>query len=327
MTHLFNMIIFHRGCVDGFSGFLIALRSERFGDDYKVYQDVPSTNNIPPNVDGTDILIIDVAYKKEVLGNIFRRARSVVFIDHHQSIHQDVMDLYKLWNRKIDKTDMDKITIVYDEMRSGCTLTWKYFYPNQKIPLFLKFIEDQDTGRWEYPRTKPFIFALKAYNRLSIDDDSIKQWNELFEKKNVYKLIKLGIPIQYYNNHLIDLNLSKHSRELFPSKEVFRLNRKIFTHPGQYTVAVFNGMGCPSITELAIVALERLDCDFCIMWALNLDKKEYIMSMRSNSVDVSEICQLFGGGGHRLAAACSFPVSRFSIIDMFEGKSIPRAFK
>ena len=39
--------------------------------------------------------------------------------------------------------------------------------------------------------------------------------------------------------------------------------------------------------------------------------------MRSKKVDVGTICKKFGGGGHTLAAACSFPSSQYRIEDMF----------
>ena len=51
------------------------------------------------------------------------------------------------------------------------------------------------------------------------------------------------------------------------------------------------------------------------------------MSMRSNTVNVSEIAKLFGGGGHELAAACSFSASKYRIEDLFQNESLNRLFK
>lgn len=318
---MFDYCIFHKGCLDGFTGFTIAYNSGQLTRDVFIYQDVPSTNKVPPDIDHRNILIIDVAYKKEILEIIFRYAKSVVFIDHHVSIHQDTIELEAKYGKN------KNISIIYDVDHAACMLTWKFFHKRQKSPRFLKYVEDQDTGTWKYKRTKPFIYALKAYFNLSIEQSSINKWFGLMNDEMVDRMIRRGRVIRRYNDHLIGTNLPKHSRERFPSQKVFQMNPQIFTNPGQYTVAVFNGVGCPSITDLAVEALHRIECDFVIMWTMNLDRRDYVMSMRSKEVDVSKICQIFGGGGHELAAACSFNMSLMNLTEIFEGSSLPRAFK
>ncbi|VBB18522.1 hypothetical protein YASMINEVIRUS_985 [Yasminevirus sp. GU-2018] len=335
----FNYIIFHGGCLDGFSGFFVAHISGRLTKDVIIHEDVPSTTKIPPDIDGKDVVIIDVAYKKEVLEEIFKYAKSVVFIDHHVSIKEDVAELYKKYNNApvVQDTDSDSeqststskisdnITIVYDDTRCGSTLAWSYFFGRQKIPLFLKYVEDQDTGHWIYPRTKPFIYALRSYYKLNTDTESLNRWFKLLNKENVAKLIKKGTYMKRYNDHIVSTNVPKHTLERFPSKKIYDMNPAIFSKPGQYKVAVYCGHNCPSVTELGVGALERMpEIDFCIMWVYNLDSKRYVLSMRSREVDISEICKIFNGGGHKLAAACSFSSSLMRIEDVFEGPSLPR---
>ena len=326
----FNYIIFHKGCLDGFSGFFVAHVSGRLTKDVIIYEDIPSTTHIPPDIDNKDIVIIDVAYKKDVLEQIFKYAKSVVFIDHHISIRDDVNELYLKYNNadNNDDNDNERITIIYDELRCGSTLAWSYFYENQKIPLFLKYVEDQDTGKWIYPKTKPFIFALRTYYKLSTNSKSLNKWMRLLNKENVAKLVKKGQYMKRFNDHLVSVNISKHTIESFPSKKVYNMNPQLFKKPGQYKVAVYCGHNCPSITDLGTGALERMpNIDFCIMWVYNLDSKRYVLSMRSREVDISEICKLFNGGGHKLAAACSFHSSQLSLDDLFEGESQPRMIR
>jgi nanoRNase/pAp phosphatase (c-di-AMP/oligoRNAs hydrolase) len=318
----FNYIIFHKSCLDGFAGFFIAHMSGRLTKDVIIYEDVPSTTRVPPDIDGKDLLIIDVAYKKEILEEIFKFVKSVVFIDHHVSIKDDVQELYKKYSNEVNKQRY--ITIIYDDERCGSTLTWSYLFGRQKIPLFLKYIEDQDTGKWIYPKTRPFIFAIKSYYHLSTEGKSLNKWFRLMNKENVLKLIKKGRYMKRYNDHLVNVNVPKHTLERFPSKIIFNLNPEIFKMIGQYKVAVYCGHNCPSITELSIVVLEKVECDFCIFWVYNLDSKKYVLSMRSKEIDVGEICKIFGGGGHKLAAACSFLGSQYRIDDLFEGPSLPR---
>ena len=91
MTHnrQFNYIIFHRGCLDGFSGFFVCYTSGRLTDNVQIYSDVPSSKRVPPNIDGKDVIIVDVAYKKEILergGNV----SNIVEEEKKQHVVRDV---------------------------------------------------------------------------------------------------------------------------------------------------------------------------------------------------------------------------------------------
>lgn len=312
----FDVVIYHKGCLDGFTGFFVGHMSGKYSRNIDIIPDVPSANSIPSGIDNKNIIIIDVAYKREIIEGIVNYAKSVVLIDHHLTTLDEVKNIKS-----------KKFTFVYDELKSGATLTWKYFYGRQTIPLFLKYIEDQDIGKWEYENTKPFIFALKTYYNINNSKENINKWFKLLDKDKVSKLIKKGKHMQAYNNYIVDINLPKHTVEKFPSQKVFNLdtNHKVFAKIGQYKVGVYCGHNCPSVTEIGTSALERYNFDFCIMWVFNLDSKKYVLSMRSKIVDVSEICKLFGGGGHKLAAACSFYSNTMRIEDLFDGHSLPRS--
>lgn len=324
----FNYIIYHRSCLDGFSGFFVAYTSGRLTKDVIIYPDVPSAKMVPPDIDGKDVIIIDVAYRKEVLEEIIKHANSVVFIDHHVSIADDVQKL----KEKYQDASPDKIKIVYDEERSGATLAWKFFNSRQTAPLFLKYVEDQDTGRWEHENTKPFVLAVKANYHLSPEDKSINKWFRLMNKENVLELVEEGQIMLKYSKQLVSTNVPRHTMHRFPSTKLYNhLNGKDEENPfdkvAQYKIALFCGFNCPSVTDLAVGAFERIDCDFMIAWVYNLDRQEYVFSMRSKEVDISNIAKSMGGGGHKLAAAMSFYKKDFDIDDMFEGNALPRNIK
>jgi oligoribonuclease NrnB/cAMP/cGMP phosphodiesterase (DHH superfamily) len=304
----FNYVIYHKSCIDGFTGLIIALRSGLIDANAIIYADVPSTYNVPPNIKNMNVLIIDVAYRINVLKDITSNAKYVVFIDHHITSHDTAMEL---------KNKNDNLHIVYDEKKSGASLTWHYFHPKEKVPVFVKYIEDNDIGAWKHEKTKPFILAIKTIFRINEDEDNIKKWDKLFDKNNVANLVKIGKYMKNYNDYLTHLNLPRHPIERFPSKKVYDMNPSLFKKIGMYKVAVFCGMNCPSVSDLSTLALERLDCDFCIMWTYGTDNKKYVLSMRSKKVNVAKICELFDGGGHKLASACSFNSNKLIIDDLF----------
>jgi nanoRNase/pAp phosphatase (c-di-AMP/oligoRNAs hydrolase) len=73
--------------------------------------------------------------------------------------------------------------------------------------------------------------------------------------------------------------------------------------------------------------METIDCNFAIIWTYHMDRKEYVLSFRSKEVDVGSIAAIFGGGGHKLASACSFSANKYNIQDLFFPNSLPRKNK
>jgi oligoribonuclease NrnB/cAMP/cGMP phosphodiesterase (DHH superfamily) len=315
---LYNYVIFHRGCLDGFTSFVVLHKSGKIADDAVIYPDVPSAKFPPQQIENKHIIILDVAYKYDVLTSITDKAKSVTFIDHHVTIHDDV--------KKI-QNDGEKIKIIYDENECGATLTWKFFNGKRKIPLFIKYIRDNDIGTWKLKYTHEFIAALDANHTFSLSSENLYKWNLLFNETIVKALIKKGKVYKEYMDHLLDMNSRRYSMELFPSENIYEQYSDYFKKPAEFKVAVVCGTGCPSSSLLGAKMMEILNCDFVIIWNLHLDKKEYILSFRSKEVDVGHIAKMFGGGGHKLAAACSFPITKHSIQDLFFPNSLPRQNK
>jgi len=313
---IYNYVIFHKNCLDGFSSYIVLTKTNRLSNDAFIYPDIPSTKEKPPNLKNKNVIIMDVAYSESILRKIFEEANHVLFIDHHITIKNDVAKLaYEFGN---------KHKIVYDETMSGASLTWSYFFKKKEkeMPWFIKYIEDNDIGRWKYKNTINFILALRVKFPLYLDKETLEKWNELYDRENVKKIIKDGKKYGEYDKYLIDVNYRRYSLESFPSEKLWE-EVGFFTKPGQYKVAVLNSSGCPS-GNLSVRILDEIPCDFCIIWNLHLDKKEYILSFRSKSVDVGEIAKIFGGGGHKLASACSIPMSKYDITDLFFPQSLPR---
>lgn len=313
---MYDYVIYHKNCFDGFSGFMVLTRTKKISKDAIILPDVPSSKNVPNDIEGKNIIIIDVAYKIEILKRIFELAKKVTFIDHHITISDDVKKMPSSINKKHE--------IIYDLNSCGATLTWKYFFKNKPLPYFLKLIEDNDTGKWIFPETIPFITYLEVKYPTDLSRRSIAKWKNLFDDKMVAKLINKGNIYYEYKVHIAETNAKKYSMEAFPSEKIYEKFTKYFEKPFQYKVALYCGMGCPSVTELGKKILDSVNCDFVIMWALNLDKKEYVLSFRSKSTDVGNIAKIFGGGGHTLAAACSFSSNEYFIGDLFAKQSLQR---
>jgi hypothetical protein len=314
----FNYAIYHKNCPDGFSSLMVLLKAKRISKDGIIYHDVPSASFPPKEIDNKDIIIMDVAYKYNVLREIFERAKSVVFIDHHVTIIDEVKKLSSMPKYK------NKVKIIYDVNESGASLTWKYFFKNKKMPLFIQYIRDNDIGTWKLKDTKPFIYSLRVRYDIDLKKDIVDKWKELFDDAKVKKVVEIGKIYEEYANSLLEENVRKYSFEAFPSQKIYNDFTDYFEKPGQYKVAVVNGSGCPSTSLLGNKMMETIKCDFVMIWSYQMEKKEYVISFRSNKADVGKIAQMFGGGGHKFASACSFNANKYHIQELFFPNSLPR---
>jgi uncharacterized protein len=303
----YDYIIYHKNCIDGFTGFYLFMKTKMWKRNPFVYPDVPSTIEIPPNIKNKNVIIIDVAYKSNILKQISQVAKNVLFIDHHITIRDDVISLKSYKN----------LTVIYDKHESGASLVHKYFYPKSKIPEFVKYIKDNDIGKWKYKQTLPFLSALEVSFNYEPTHNNLKKWDLLLNNSYVENMIEKGKIYEEYKKYLIKKQASQANIRYFPSKTIINdINDKHILTEGMYKIAILNG-GCPSTSLVGKYIAENIECDFCMLYTYNIHKKIYIISLRSKSMDVGEIAKLFGGGGHKLAAAFSISSEKYHIDDLF----------
>lgn len=303
-TDKFNYIIFHNYCLDGFTGFYIFMKSDKWEKKPIVHPDYPSSKDVPPDIDGKNVIIIDVAYNAGIIKEIAERCNKLLFIDHHVSIKDDVSKL------KLDKPHK----VIYDVNECGATLTWKYVYGNKKIPKFVQHIRDNDIGLWEMKDTHHLVSYMDVHAKFDPTLDNLKNWDNLFNNSFLTNIIEKGKSYYEYKINLVKMNYKKHSIKLFPGfkfKEHFN---------DKYTVAVLNNK-CPSPSMLGKYVVENVKCDFCIMWEYNMKRDVYIITMRSKKTDVSKIAKVFNGGGHKYAASFSLNAKKYKLSDLFVSDS------
>jgi oligoribonuclease NrnB/cAMP/cGMP phosphodiesterase (DHH superfamily) len=313
----YDYVIYHKKCPDGFTGFMLLKNENLIKDDAKIMPDVPSAYKSPQNIQG-NVIIIDVAYKYNVLQDIIIKSKSVLLIDHHISTNDD--------NIKLKNKYPNKFKLIYNPKKCGATLVWELLYKDKIKPKFLEYIEDNDTGTWKLKNTKHFINGYIVNYDLQLSQENIVKYKTLFDDFDdniVHKLIKYGKKYEEYKKFLINENSTKISKKKFPSKTIFDFQKKnlkipIFEKIGEYNVGVYCGSGCPNINDLAQqILINNNDLHFVIAWTLNLNKKEYLLTFRSLNIDISNIAKLFNGGGHKFAASCTIKFDDFSIFDLF----------
>lgn len=271
---LFDFIIYHGRCNDGFASVWTAWRYLKDKVKNIKYHAAQPNDKFVPNIENKSVLLVDLTFiNKQLMDHIRQKSKKLYIIDHHTQAH----DVLK-------STDH----VNHDESHSAAYLTWKYFFPSKKVPVFIKLIEDSDIKTQKYNKiTGYFTTTLKF--KYKMDTNDFAKWSNLEEIKCVKELIRTGKSISIYKEDIIRSNLYG---------EEMRFEK--------YKVIVHNFAGSELSGDIAnmLAAKHNNTTDFAIVWSYEHKKKRYSVKLRSikTKVDLNKIAMKYGGGGHIKAA-------------------------
>ncbi len=276
-----KLCIFHGNCADGFGAAVVvrmALGSHAVEFHPGVYQ-AP-----PPDVTGREVIIVDFSYKRPVLLEMAKQAKSILILDHHKSAKEDLKDL------------PDNVTAIFDMNRSGAVMAWDHFMQGEKPPQLLLHIQDRDLWRFEIPGTREIQACVFSYPY------DFETWERLL-CADMENLRKQGEAIE-----------RKHFKDI---KELIEVTKREMVIGG-YCIPVAN-LPYTLTSDAGHIMSEGKPFAACY-WDTQDGR---VFSLRSNDKgeDVSEIAKQYGGGGHRNAAG--FRVS-FKEAEKFERIGVKR---
>lgn len=285
------LCIYHGGCDDGF-GAAWAVRHS-LGDKVEIV--AGQYGREPPDVAGRDVILVDFSYKRPVLEEMAKSARSILILDHHKTAQEDLASFPRVLDR-IDWQSQAEMGIgamvLFDMDRSGAGIAWDFFHPKSARPAFINYLEDRDLWRKALPGSDEFTIALRSYPQ------EFSVWDALIDN-GTDALIAEGKSIQRY----------------------YRLRVEEFKR-GAY-LSELAGVPCMATNAPYFAASEvagelatqpGVDFGLCYFEGSN---GEYFYSLRSRGdFDVSAIAKTFGGGGHKNAAGfkSKAPVHRLAAV-------------
>ena len=274
MDKLYNFVIYHKNCNDGFASAWIAWNYLK--DKVKHIFWYPSTPDASfiPNFENKDVLVLDLTFvNKKLMDNLRNNTNKLFIIDHHKQAHSVLKDSDKY---------------IHNDDNSAAVLTWEYFYPDKPVPTFIKIIQDEDIKGNKFDYTKYFASALPLLYQH--DNKKFELWNELLKKENIIKVIKMGKNNKLFKEDLIRRNL----------------HGAIMKFEG-HKVIVHNFVAVGLWNDIANMLASKYikTTEFCMLWAYEHAKKRYSVRLRSlkDTVDLNKIALKYGGGGHGRAAA------------------------
>jgi len=262
--------IYHKSCIDGTSAAAVLFRkfpqAECFplshsytSEDMQLIRDV-----VKP---GAEIYIVDCTLG---VNELLEDGHEVTVIDRHISEKEVVQNI-------VDCNP--KVKYIFDNEKSGASLTWAYFFPEEKVLESIKYIEDSDLGIWKY------------------GNDTRQINNYLFMFRNdpqtMLGLIEGDVEVLKVNGALIRQYSDIQLKELVKLPSI---NVKI----GEYIVPAFNITMYQ--TSCGGILSDRND-SVAVMFTIKGEEVRF--SFRSNehqNPSALELAQILGGGGHRNAA-------------------------
>jgi len=259
-----TVCLYHAECVDGAAS-AAAVRYK-----YADVELVPMNHGETPptSLKGKRVFIVDFSFPPETMQQMNQDAAELFWFDHH----------------KTALPIREKVGFgVIDLKESGATLSWKQLFPDQEVPKILQFVRDKDIWIWELPDSREISHAIRdiedilnpaspTWKKL-LDGISADQWNEMIEqgqrsrrllKNRFKKAAEKGFEIDLKGHKAFAVNWTSDASEI-----------------GEY---IYQELGYPVALIFAYTGT---------YWSF---------SLRSNTVDVSEVAISFGGGGHPGAA-------------------------
>ena len=285
---------------------------------------------IPENIkEGETVYIVDLALDSVILEVIRSLVTEhnchVVHIDHHKT----TLDNMKMLSEATKTTVMDKVIKFYKVGISGALLTWiyscmdeserlhpesvefdfsdkrthvafNYDTPNMReyrIPMTIRFVDDNDVWLHEIPETKYFCKSLMMFEDKRPFSDT---WRDLIygSDYSVYKLVENGELLYKYQETVDKFNLSNAFETELEGLKVLCLNT------------------CCGNSNIFGEKFDQYPC--CIkfsydgrihMWRYTMyGSKKYDPD---ESIDLSGIARKYGGGGHAKSCGFQLPYNLF----------------
>ncbi len=278
-------IIYHGNCPDGFASALAAQLFFKQQDNYKSFKDKITLHKgihgtTPPDCQGKEVYILDFSYKRDDMKRLCREAVKVTIIDHHITAFNDLRDLDK---------EHDNLNINFDMSQSGAVLSWKFFHQSP-VPKLYQYIQDNDLWQFELDHTRTIILALMSYPM------KLKLWGSwLRDDSALDTLHSEGLILQRQIN-----------KQISRYKKAARMGKV-----AGYVVPVVNAPG-----SIGSELLHQLSDGYPFAAAYEDKAERRVWQLRSGgekAIDVAEIAQQFGGGGHKHASGFASDISDIDI--------------
>jgi len=274
--------IYHKNCNDGNAAAAVLLR--KF-PDIKLFplvhshtqEDVAHIHKVAG--EGNEIYFVDFAVGVE---EFLDKGHEITVLDHHISVKESVEKL---------ADENDKLTYIFDNDKSGASLAWSYFFPDEKESEIIKYVEDSDLWTGKYEDTK-YVTSF-----LSTNADTPEKMLAFIENGDIEEIKERGKIITDYSDVQINRLV----------EGVESINLKV----GELVVPAYN---ITSGQYVSVVGnkLATLHGKTAIMFSIKSHSVKFsIRSLDGQEPNALGFAKMLGGGGHENSAGAEVPLEDF----------------
>lgn len=277
------LCIYHFPCVDGFTAAWVVERA--YNERQEMLDTVPCDyGQSVPIREGQHVIIVDFSFPRDEINLMRKTAGSMIILDHHKTAFEALHNLP-------EDEDLCPVEVMFDMTRSGCGITWDYYFGPAARPAILNHIEDRDLWRFALDGTKEIHAVLTSY------PFDFEQWDWLMAQCPTDLIIQGEGFLRKQDKEIRDL--------IAMGVEEFAIDDLV--------IPIIN---CPKTwgSEAAHILAELHNG----IGAYYFDvKKTRHYGLRSiGDIDVSTIAKRYGGGGHKNAAGFKMPIPGAFVLNM-----------
>lgn len=265
-----HIVFYHGDCPDGFAAAFAAWKALGGSAEYIPVQH-HEIGGVPEGIDGKHIFVLDFSWPRDALLAMAARAKTIQVLDHHDTAKEDLRGL-EFASFRADK--------------SGCTMAWERFHPNNPVPKAFLFIQGRDIWNFDLEGTEEFCLALDSEPR------TFKNWDAVMGL-DADILVQRGRAMKTMFDSMVADACSK------------AVGISFFGHEGLMVNASERlASSCGDV-------LAKRCGTFGLIWR-SQDLSSVRISLRScGDFDVSKIAALTGGGGNRKASGMRMSLQKF----------------
>jgi uncharacterized protein len=266
------IVMYHNHDLDGWMS--AAIVKLRFPDVKLIGWDYGS---IVPDVTFQEVIMVDVSLLPTLMKEMRNRT---TWIDHHASAINDSI-----------KNNYSGMSGIRDSSFAACELTWKYFFPDSSMPEIVRLLGRYDCfgHKGTAEELKVLEFQYGAQQFITGVDDAFTYLK--MASKSLFRNASVVESIHHAGKTIYKYLCSE-------AKQIYA-RRFTETYAG-YKIAMINVDRFNPVNFGIDYHADGYDIAGCF-WFVN-GKWSFSFYNDNGKVDVSELCKMEGGGGHKGAA-------------------------
>lgn len=279
------LVLYHGSCQDGFGA---AWAAHTVLGDAADYLPVNYGQGLPDGLDGRTVYVLDFCYERPQMVELCRRAKFVRLIDHHETTRRRALGL---------EGECGNLLITFDTTKCGAVLAWEHFRPGEEVPFLLRLVQTRDLWTWDIPEsraldawlgTRPRTFAEWDDLAASLTGPWLDRGREgLYPDRWIYGLeerfVEQGRAILAYQEGVVASHVKHAAEREIAGHKVLAVNATTLTSEIAGRLAEGRPFGA--------CYFDRADGQR--IWSLR---------SREGGINVAEVAESLGGGGHPRAA-------------------------